>query len=49
MAMQAVEKNAKFANKSPMSIVEPNPQHFERYQQKYQRYQQLVEALKTLH
>ena len=49
MAMQAVEKNAKFANKSPMSVVEPNPQHFERYQQKYQRYQQLVEALKTLH
>lgn len=49
MAMEVAGENPKELLQQAMRQVQPNPDHFDAYQQKYQRYQQLVSALKTLH
>ncbi|MFZ6084228.1 FGGY-family carbohydrate kinase, partial [Glaesserella parasuis] len=49
MAMEAAGENPPELLQQAMRQVQPNPEHFEAYQQKYQRYQQLVTTLKALH
>ncbi|KDB45560.1 hypothetical protein HPS9_07420 [Glaesserella parasuis HPS9] len=49
MAMEAADENRPELLQQAMRQVQPNPEHFEAYQQKYQRYQQLVTTLKALH
>ncbi|MCT8784484.1 FGGY-family carbohydrate kinase [Glaesserella parasuis] len=49
MAMEAADENPPELLQQAMRQVQPNPEHFEAYQQKYQRYQQLVTTLKALH
>lgn len=51
MAMQGTGVNLSEipALSGKMQQILPNPIHFNAYQQKYQRYKQLVNALKTLH
>lgn len=48
MAMQGIGEQLNRAQQQMLSV-EPNPAHFTAYQQKYQRYQHWVNALKTLH
>ena len=49
MAMEAKGETPPELLQQAMRQVKPNPDHFEAYQKKYQRYQRLISALKTLH
>ncbi|MGC7590222.1 FGGY-family carbohydrate kinase [Bisgaard Taxon 46] len=48
MAMQGLGEQSNVFQTQSMLSVEPNPEHFEAYQRKYQRYQQLTESLKAM-
>lgn len=48
MAMQGLGEQANVFEKQSMLSIQPNPDHFEAYQHKYQRYQQLTDALKAM-